>query len=146
MLSGGGICGHNMSDLFKFYKTQDGVCYDEPGLKFIKDQGLWELMDMTCWVYKDILIKVPVGFLTDIASVPQIFHTVFKPYGKHNRAAIIHDYLYKFKGNFPGYNYQFTRVEADRIFLDIMKVDGVSWFFRNTMYLAVKYYNIGAGW
>jgi len=130
------------------YQTQPNTCYEEPGLRYLKDKRLWQLLDMTCWLYEGIFIQVPVGFLTDIASVPSIFHSVFKPYGRHNRAAIIHDYLYKLRGKLPGVDYNFSRKNADDIFLDIMKVDGVSWVFRNTMYLAVRVSptNIFQGW
>jgi hypothetical protein len=39
-------------------------------------------------------ICIPVGYVTDFASVPPILWSLFPPIGKYNRAALIHDYLY----------------------------------------------------
>jgi hypothetical protein len=39
-------------------------------------------------------ITVPVGFVTDLASIPRIFWTMLRPDGEYAYAAIIHDYLY----------------------------------------------------
>ncbi len=75
-------------------------------------------------------ITVPKGFITDFASVPRILHSVFPPRGKHSGAAIIHDYLYATQKR--------SRSESDSIFLEAMKVLGVGWFRRSTMYSAVR--------
>lgn len=39
-------------------------------------------------------VFVPVGFVTDLASIPRIFWTAFPPDGDYAYAAIVHDYLY----------------------------------------------------
>jgi hypothetical protein len=39
-------------------------------------------------------ICIPVGYVTDFASVPPILWSIFPPIGKYNRAALIHDFLY----------------------------------------------------
>ncbi|HEY4533122.1 MAG TPA: DUF1353 domain-containing protein [Fusobacterium sp.] len=78
-------------------------------------------------------IKVPQGFVTDLASVPRIFWSIFPPFGKYTPAAIVHDFLYS-KFNDTGIN----RTLADRIFLLIMKELGVGYLKRNTMYKAVR--------
>ncbi len=39
-------------------------------------------------------VKVPVGFVTDFASVPRLFWTLLPPDGLYWYAAVIHDYLY----------------------------------------------------
>jgi hypothetical protein len=46
-------------------------------------------------------ITIPVGFITDLSSVPQPFWSIFTPYGDFVLAAIVHDYLYveKYKGD-----------------------------------------------
>lgn len=77
-------------------------------------------------------IAVPSGFLTDGASVPRIFWSLFSPFGDYFRAALVHDYLYS-----PG-NRKFSRRESDRIFLDAMEDAGVSWIKRQTIYRAVR--------
>jgi hypothetical protein len=53
-------------------------------------------------------IKVPVGFVTDFASIPRIFWSALRPDGKYTYAAIVHDYLYWTQSR--------SREEADEIF------------------------------
>ena len=44
--------------------------------------------------FKVSAVNVPAGFVTDLASVPRIFWSIFRPDGEYAHAAIIHDYLY----------------------------------------------------
>jgi len=86
------------------------------------------------------VITVPDGTVTDFASVPRIVRGLIPKSGQHNQAAVLHDYLYKnlkegWK-DWPGKKY--TRAECDKIFIDAMKVLGVSWIKRQTMYRAVR--------
>ena len=37
---------------------------------------------------------LPAGFWSDGASVPRIFWSIFPPWGKYTRCALLHDYLY----------------------------------------------------
>jgi hypothetical protein len=78
-------------------------------------------------------VTVPAGFTTDFASVPRILWNLFPPYGKHARAAILHDYLYSHAGNC-------SRFLADAFFLETMHDLGVPWLTRNLMYSAVRYF------
>lgn len=39
-------------------------------------------------------VDVPVGFVTDFASIPRIFWSLLRPDGEYTYAAIVHDYLY----------------------------------------------------
>lgn len=76
------------------------------------------------------VISVPKGFITDLASVPRVFWSVFPPHGKYAKAAIIHDYLYEYR--------IFSRKRADDIFLEAMEVLGVAKWRRLSMYWAVR--------
>jgi hypothetical protein len=40
------------------------------------------------------LVKVPKGFVTDLASIPRVFWSLLRPDGEYTYPAIIHDYLY----------------------------------------------------
>lgn len=80
------------------------------------------------------VVEVPVGFITDFASVPRIFWFLISPIDKHGKAAVIHDYLY--------YTKIYSRKEADKIFLECLKVLGVTTWKQYTMYYAVRYF----GW
>ncbi len=46
-------------------------------------------------------ILVPLGFVTDFASVPWGVRNLFPPLGLHARPAIIHDLLYLIEGDLP---------------------------------------------
>ena len=78
-------------------------------------------------------ITVPKGFITDLASVPRSFWTIFPPFGRYTPAAVIHDFLYS-RYNSTGIN----RTLSDKIFLHIMKELGVSFLKRKIMYKAVR--------
>jgi hypothetical protein len=39
-------------------------------------------------------VRVPIGFVTDFASIPRIFWSILPPDGKYTYPAILHDYLY----------------------------------------------------
>jgi len=74
---------------------------------------------------------------SDGASVPKIFWNIFPPIsGKYMEAAILHDILYA--------SHILSKKEADKIFLEAMKDLGVSWWKRNVMYYAVKFFAIKA--
>jgi len=84
----------------------------------------------------DEIITVPVGFITDLASIPRIFWTILPPNGKYAKAAVIHDYLYANKIK--------TKEYADNIFLEAMEVLGVEETKRYIIYYAVKAFGKGA--
>lgn len=84
-----------------------------------------------------LLITVPKGFVNDLASIPRVFRSLIPVDGKHRGAAVIHDYLYALKGAIPS-DAHLTRKACDQIFLEAMKVSGVSFIKRHTMYQAVR--------
>jgi hypothetical protein len=79
-------------------------------------------------------VEVPVGFETDLASVPRLPFVYLATGGTAEEAAVIHDYLYR-TGSAP-------REVADAIFLEAMEQTGISWWRRKLMYMAVR----AAGW
>jgi hypothetical protein len=88
-----------------------------------------------------LTITVPAGFENDLASIPSLLTWAIPVNGKHRWAAVIHDYLYSKKG-ILGDRMKFTRKECDLIFLEGMKVMGVSWWKRSSMYRGVR----AGGW
>jgi len=86
----------------------------------------------------DSLIKVPVGFISDYASIPRLLTPIIPVMGKHRKAAVVHDRLYKETGHTATKTY--SRVECDKIFLEAMKDCGVSTWKRYTMYWGVRSY------
>ncbi len=88
------------------------------------------------------VITVPVGFITDFASIPQIFWNILPPWGTYGKAAVIHDMLYKSQGLVGKYSY--TRKQCDLIFLEAMIVLNVSKFKRWLIYYAVRWFGQAA--
>ena len=77
-----------------------------------------------------VTIHVPVGFVTDFASIPRFIRFIIPKLGKYNKAAVLHDYAYQFG--------TISRKQADQLFLDAMKDLGVLKWKRYTMYWAVR--------
>lgn len=73
-----------------------------------------------------ITIHVPKGLQTDFASIPKIFWNVLPPAeGKYAKAAVVHDYLYRNRGQFKGPDgtgANVTRADCDNVLLEAMKV------------------------
>ena len=50
-------------------------------------------------VYDSALLQrsllVPAGFVTDLASIPQLLWNVLPPIGAYDEAAVVHDYLFQ---------------------------------------------------
>jgi hypothetical protein len=66
-------------------------------------------------------VRVPVGFVTDFASIPRVFWTLLPPDGLYTYPAILHDYLY--------WQQDVNREQADEILKFAMadfKVDPVT--------------------
>jgi hypothetical protein len=89
----------------------------------------WELCEPLSYRIVDLadseVVNVPPGFVTDFASVPRVVWFWIAPWGRHGRAAILHDFLYQLGAitdvragtmRRPG------RLEADRIFREAMAV------------------------
>ena len=75
-------------------------------------------------------IRVPVGFQTDFASVPRPFWPLVPRWGRHGKAAIVHDYCY--------WEQHYNRKRSDEIFREAMGVLGVAGWRIFLMYWAVR--------
>lgn len=80
-------------------------------------------------------VRVPAGFVTDLASIPRIFQSLIPVNGKHRLAAIVHDYLVRGGATIGGK--QIDRAVADKVFLEAMTILRVNWLKRRLMYRAV---------
>lgn len=77
-------------------------------------------------------VSAPAGFVTDGASIPRVFWNILSPFGDYFGAAVIHDFLYS------PHNTEFSRDEADSIFLEGMNAKGVPFLRRAVIYSAVR--------
>lgn len=71
----------------------------------------------------DKWVQVPIGYLTDGASVPRLFWSVLPPWGKYGQAAVLHDFLCDYGFIYDkGVITPVSRKEADEIFYEAMEV------------------------
>ncbi len=75
-------------------------------------------------------VNVPVGFLTDFASIPRVFWSLLPPDGTYTYAAVLHDFLY--------WDQTQAKASADKILLAAMQEFKVPAATANTIYEAVK--------
>lgn len=129
-------------------------------VKVLDNGSNYEVLDSFVYYkddYKDMVIKVEKGFVTDFASVPRIFWSIFPPFGKYTKAAVLHDRLCEAYNHGEWWNavvedpdnlpVEFNkrlvkRVEADDIFLEAMKAINVPKFTRTCLYWSVRLYGI----
>lgn len=110
------------SELVLRHVEGDTYALDEPFVCDIRhaDRGEWR-------------VTVPAEFRTDLDSVPRIpfVYAIFK--GRATKSAVLHDYLVRNPDLFP-------KDEADLIFYFAMKEEGLPWWLRTLMYVAVRFY------
>jgi hypothetical protein len=94
------------------------------------ETGEWLLVKDLVYVGAHQTFTVPQGFVTDLASVPRVFWTIYPPFGRYQKAAVLHDFLCVTRM----VSYQ----DAHGIFRRIMRELGVSRFTRWTMWSAVR--------
>lgn len=74
-------------------------------------------------------VTVPVGFVTDFASIPPALQSLIRQNGPYILPAVVHDYLYWHQGC--------TRTQADQIFLLAMIENKVGPIHRTAIHSAV---------
>lgn len=79
----------------------------------------------------DACVIVPVGFISDLASVPRGLWNIFPPWGPYSDAAVVHDFLYQMQLVKP-------RSLCDYVFLEAMAVKQCRAAQRYTIYLGVR--------
>jgi len=75
-------------------------------------------------------VQVQAGFFTDGATIPRPLNALIPAWGRHGKAAVLHDWLYR-NSNLP-------RLDCDVIFKEAMEVLGVPRHRLLTIYLAVR--------
>jgi hypothetical protein len=83
---------------------------------------------------------IPVGTVVDGASIPRVFWAVFQPFGRHWRAAVIHDAAYGYGGLWreDGAFLPITKADADDLFRQGMQLLGVEDFQTESEFEAVE--------
>ena len=91
-----------------------------PTLSPFSDQAHWVLREpLEYWILEtDHVVEVPLGFVTDFASIPRALWAIAgSPHGAYSRAAVVHDYLY--------WDQRCTREQADNVMAIAMEESGV---------------------
>lgn len=123
---------------------------------------------ITEWGVDDVTyrLRIPQGYITDVASVPRVAWSVITPDGWHRNGALNHDGLYTWQGEMPSGWFQkkdeagnwvdvlnedgkpakWSKNDCDRFFLRTMKACGVSKARRFLMYWAVNMFGWPAWW
>jgi hypothetical protein len=79
---------------------------------------------------KVVGVRVPVGFVTDFASIPRAFWSLLRPDGSYTYPAILHDYLY--------WEQKGTRADADLTLRYAMEEFKVEKLQIETIYTGVR--------
>jgi hypothetical protein len=88
--------------------------------------------------YSEVLgreVVVPAEFVSDGASVPQIFWNIFPPFGLYLESAIVHDW---FCVEGKAGRLDIKSSVAHRVFREAMKAQGVAVWKRCAMWAAVR--------
>jgi Protein of unknown function (DUF1353) len=115
---------------------------NNPALRWVSEEGPIAQVLVEPLVYVTVAgetITIPVGFVTDYASIPRIFWNILPPDGDARFPAILHDYLYSLRGWAPCFK---TRKACDDLFLEAMCHVGVPAVERITIWAAVRLF----GW
>ena len=87
-------------------------------------------------------IEVPTGYITDLASVPQIFRFIVPvANAKNRRAAVVHDYLCTHPDGLVK-----DQKQADQVFREALGVVGVGRFRSAALYYPVRTFQSIKGW
>jgi hypothetical protein len=96
--------------------------------------GLMRTMESRLTYYTEVVkpqvIAVPIGFETDLGSIPLALQNVFPKDGKAMYGYILHDYLYKMG--------MYSRSTSDDMLEEAMQSLGVSWWRRKSVRLGLK--------
>lgn len=112
----------------------------------------WTLLAPLIWTgTQGDTFTVPIGFVTDFATIPRFLHWLVSPYGAYTRAAVLHDWLLvslaEWDKQHPLHGretYDHSEPPAnsrdtDGIFRRVMQDLGVPWSTRWLMWAGVRW-------
>ncbi len=132
---------------YAFYLHNDRVAIPasylpSPVLTYSPREKLWVLERDYTYFDGGSYITVPHGFKFDLASVPRAVWWAIAPFELSIVAPLLHDFLYENGGVLPAEYVQpfrrYSRREADRMFLDIMRREGIVEWRCRVAYNAVR--------
>lgn len=105
-----------------------------------KQGNVYTLLEGFEVVWNGKKLFIPENFKSDGASVPRFFWRIVFPPGDSRalRAAFAHDYIYRTHPE------NWTKAEADKMFYDLLREDGVSWLAAQTAWWGVKLFGFSS--
>ena len=122
-----------MEDSIPAGKHESCAVVESPSYRHFADGKDWILRDPLVYEVgvSGQRVTVPVGFVTDFASVPRALRSIASLRSLYSDAAVLHDFLY--------WTQPCTKPEADNLFLIAMRETGVSAWEARAFYLAVRF-------
>jgi hypothetical protein len=119
-----------------------------PVVTYVVSDKKWRLEERYRHRDGDREIRVPDQFTFDLASIPRAFWWLVAPFELSIAAPLIHDFLYRFRGDPPQGSIVpprlYSREQADVLFREIMKHEGVWAWRRAAAYRAVRLFGAAA--
>ncbi len=106
---------------------------DMPSMRPVGQKRQVKLLESLAITWDSGILKIPIGFIHDGPSIPSRLRGIVFYTHRLLRPSIVHDYLY-----WHGAKLGWTRKEADRLFLEALKVEGVGRIRRYAMWVAVR--------
>jgi hypothetical protein len=103
---------YNVTNIRQEFEKNNPIIY-----RYSFDAQKWEqfelMQEVTFEMPDNGNLTIEKGFKWDLSSVPSVFWSILKPFGKYDAAYLIHDKLYQFKGL-----NRFNRKQCDQIMRD----------------------------
>lgn len=115
---------------------------DAPVLSYDARSCEWVLREPYAYEHDGTRIDVPAGFRFDLASVPRLAWWLVAPFELSISASLLHDYLYRYGGATRVGGRTYRRAEADALFREVMRREGVPGWQWASAYAAVRLF----GW
>ena len=104
--------------------------FSDLDLRVLDEPDQFLLLAPMSFVSKEFSYEAPMGFKTDLASIPTPARPFFSRNGPSRKPAAAHDHMYTVRFQ--------TREVCDKIFRDMLIVQGVSEEEANIFYAAVR--------
>lgn len=109
----------------------------DPRLQRPEPRGEWVLCD-SVWIRDGVCAwTIPAGFRMDLASIPRAVRALMETSDLGIVAPVAHDFLYR-RGGWATPHIRYSRGQADRLFADLMRWEGVPAWRRWAAYYGVR--------
>jgi hypothetical protein len=115
--------------------------YPDPVLGWVPRLSRYTLIQDYYFEYESLVLNIPAGTTTDLASVPRSFWWFISSSDLGIIAPFIHDELYKWAGNVPsevGQCPKMTRGECDQLLLKLCALERVPQWKSTISYFGVR--------